>query len=205
MPIKRHARWTRLGLAAVLVAVTGAGVATHATPASASGITFVYNLDASTHIKKLNQDVVIPRGTFTATIDLATGKLTGDITLPTATTTVSLAGLPAATAKFKTVEVKPVTGHINLSTFDVSATAVFNIKIPSVNPLGLPINVVGDRCHTSEPVHVTMSGHASFAGGTFTGTYTIPDFSSCSASTLAINALIPGPGNTFTAVATQRT
>ncbi len=205
MHTKSRARAARIGLvAAVLAGAMSVAVVHDSSPASATPVTFVYNLNASTHIKKLNQDIVIPRGTFTATIDFPSGDLTGSIALPKATSTVMLAGLPAATATFKTVEVKPVTGHIDFSTFNVTATAVFDIKIPSVEPLGLPVNVVGNHCHTSQPVRVTMRGHASFSGGTFTGTYTIPDFTNCSASTLAINALIPGPGNTFTAVASAR-
>jgi hypothetical protein len=36
----------------------------------------------------------------------------------------------------------------------------------------------------------------------FSGTYTIPPLQNCGAATKALNLVVPGPGNTFTAVAT---
>jgi hypothetical protein len=50
-----------------------------------------------------------------------------------------------------------------------------------------------------------MSGKASFTGpSTFTGSYTIPQFANCSLATPVLNQLIPGPGNSFKAVATPK-
>jgi hypothetical protein len=37
---------------------------------------------------------------------------------------------------------------------------------------------------------------------TFTGTFTIPKFKTCGLATAALNQLIPGPGNTFSATST---
>jgi hypothetical protein len=174
-----------------------------ATTAAAPGtIPFNYWVDATTTLKKLNQTVKVPRGTFVGSVNIATSKLTGVITLPPAKAPVKLAGIGLATATFKMTEVKPVTGSIDPS-FVVTATGVFNIQIVSVTPVGLAsVNLVGNQCTTSTPVSVTMSG--PFTAGKFSGIYTIPPLQNCGAATKALNLVVPGPGNTFSAVATPR-
>ncbi len=195
-----------------LVLVLCAPVVLWARPASAfppgdAVIDFSYKVTASTHIKKLNQTITPPPGTFKGGIDLSTQRLVGSITLPPATFTFALAGLvPLVTATAQIVQAKPVTGTINLSNFFVKTTSQFNIRILSAYaalppiPLVPPVNLVGNSCTTSKPVSVTMSGTAHLGGTShFSGTFTIPDFKSCGLATVALNQLIPGPGNTFTA------
>ena len=46
-----------------------------------------------------------------------------------------------------------------------------------------------------------MNGTANLSGAsTFSSTYTIPDLANCGLATTALNLVIPGPGNTFSAV-----
>jgi len=195
-----------LGLATLGVAGAPASAQTSSATASATAepaasLAFNYWIDATTHLKKLNQTVKVPRGTFTGSIDIATSVLTGTITLPPATAPFKVAGLPLATATFKMTQVKPVTGFVDLSTATVTATATVSIQIVKVTPIGLPfVNLVGNNCKTSTPVVVKMSG--LITAGIFSGTYTIPPLQNCGASTAALNLAVPGPGNTFTAVAT---
>ncbi len=175
--------------------------ASNAAAQPAASLPFSYWIDAKTTLKKLKQTVTVPRGTFTGSIDIATSQLTGAITLPAAKAPFKVAGLPLATATFKMTQVKPVTGSVDLSTAMVTATATVSIQIVSVNPIALPsVNLVGNSCKTSKPVVVTMSG--LITDGIFSGTYTIPPLQNCGASTKALNLVVPGPGNTFTAVAT---
>ena len=133
-----------------------------------------------------------------------TFKLTGTISLPPAKSTVAVAGLPLATATFKTVEVGPVTGTVNFSKMTATATSVFNIEIPSVTPTGLSFaNLVGNSCTTSTPVHVTMTGSLK-PPLKFSGIFTVPPLKTCGAATPALNLVVPGPGNTFSATATPK-
>jgi hypothetical protein len=191
---------------------------------------FKYNVAATTQIAKINQTVSPPPGIFQGGIDLANGQLKGSITLPPATFTYQVEGLVPVTATAAIVQVKPVTGHVNIGNFHVTATATFNIHIltayvstptlptlPTV-PITLPVtipsiplppvtippvNLVGNSCSTATPISVTMSGIAHLgAPSKFTGTFTIPDFANCGPATSEFNQLIPGPGNTFSAVAT---
>jgi hypothetical protein len=183
------------GAASAQPAVSSAGAQPDAS------LAFSYWIDATTTLKKLKQTVTVPRGTFIGSVDFSTSKLTGNIKLPAAKAPFKEAGFPLATATFKMTQVKPVTGTLDLSTLVVTATATVSIQIVSVTPVGLPfVNLVGNSCKTSKPVSVTMSG--GFTDGVFSGTYTIPPLANCGASTKALNLLVPGPGNTFTAVAT---
>jgi hypothetical protein len=163
---------------------------------------FDWKVDATTHLAKLNQTVTVPTGSFVGSVNLATGALTGHITLPPASTTVSLAGIGLARATFQISEVQPVSGHVDLATLQATATSVFDIKVVKASPALLPfLNLVGNSCKTSTPVTVTMSGLASLtSSATFTGTYTIPKLAHCGLATTALNLVVPGPGNTFTAV-----
>ncbi len=176
---------------------------------------FNYNVIASTHIKKLNQTITTPPGgKFLGEVDFDTQKLRGTIKLPPVTFTFSQAGVPLATATAKIVAAKRITGKINLNNFKVTTTSTFNMRIvsayaatpsvPGVGPLPLPpVNLVGDQCTTEKPIVVTMSGIAKIGQeSTFTGTFAIPNFKTCSVMTTLLNQLVPGPGNTFSATAT---
>jgi hypothetical protein len=163
-------------------------------------IPVTYTVNASTTLAKLHQTVTVPPGTFKGSIDLTTATLTGNLTLPPASTTVSVAGIGLAKATFELSPVKPVVGKVNFSTLAVTATAEFNVLVTSVEPLSLPVNLVGNKCGTSQPVSVTFSGTFSLtAKSTFSGTYTIPPLSHCGLATPALNLVIPGPGNAFNA------
>src|SRR4029079_19714022 len=85
----------------------------HQTSSVATDVMFPFNyvVDVVTHLNTLNQDVTIPTGTFTGIIDLTTGALPADITLPPADFTFTLAGAGAVTAHMQITETQPITGH----------------------------------------------------------------------------------------------
>ena len=196
----------RVVLAAALTMVAG-GVGLPAARANAATtIPFNWNVDASTTLAKLKLTVDVHGGTFSGAVDVATGALTGDITLPPSTKNISLGRFPLASATFAMTEARPVTGTVNLSTLHVTTTATFNIRITNVTVLGLPFNLVGNGCTTSHSIPVTMSGTANLAGASkFSGTYTIPQLVNCGPLTPLLNLVIPGPGNSFAATATPKT
>ena len=199
----RTARWIALP---VMTAALLTVASTNAAGGADATFPFNWKVDASTHLQKLNQTVNVPTGSFVGSVDLVTGDLTGHITLPPASTTVSIAGIGLARATFQISEVRPVTGHVDFTTLQATATSVFDIKVVRASPVLLPfVNLVGNSCQTSTPVTVTMSGAASLtAASTFTGNYTIPNLAHCGLATTALNLVVPGPGNTFTAVATPQ-
>jgi hypothetical protein len=194
-----------LAAAAALTAALAALVAL-GEPASAEPIVPVQQrIDAVAHVARLGQDIEVVGGSFTGSVDLGTGAITGDIVLPPATTFVSLAGLlPAARATFEMRPVGPATGHLDLAGGTASITSTFDIYVPRIDPLGLGLaNLSTPNCKTTTPITVTMSGPFNLTGpSTFSGDFTIPRFQRCGLSTTALNLLAPGPGNTFTATAT---
>jgi hypothetical protein len=202
--------------AAVVIALTAVStMAVVAQPSGASDASiykFNFNVDATTHLQKLDQTITVHGGTFSGGIDFATtgdfAPLTGNFTLPDTTFTYQAAGiLPVLTATARIAPTAPVTGTLQLSTLTVTATAKFNIKIVSAIAAGTTgPNLVGNSCRTSSPISVTMSGPASFGSASvFTGAFTIPKLIYCGvAQTTALNLVLPGPGNTFTASATPK-
>jgi hypothetical protein len=194
-----------VAVAAILTAALAGSVAL-APPASADPIVPVeQRIDAVATVARLGQDIEVEGGSFTGTVDLGTGAITGDIVLPPATTFVKLAGLlPAARATFEMRPVGPATGTLDLAGGTASITSTFNIHVPRIDPLGIGlVNLSTARCRTVTPITVTMSGPFNLSGpSTFSGDFTIPQFQDCGLSTAALNLLAPGPGNTFTATAT---
>ncbi len=191
-----------VGLAALVATLVPGGLATAATSSKEASSLYPinYTVKATTTLAKLNQTVTVPPGSFKGSLNLSTLVLKGKLDLPPATTTVDVAGIGLANATFELSETKEVTGKVNLSTLKVTSTASFNVLITSLEPLGLPINLVGNSCGTATPVSVTFSGKFSFSGSSkFSGDYTIPQLQKCELLTPVLNELVPGPNNVFSA------
>lgn len=194
----------RIALTVVLVLVC---IGLIAGPAVAEGsiYNFDYRVNATVHLQKLDQTATVPPGRFTGFIDFGNGALLGSITLPLTTVQLSLAGVvPLVTATFKIIPTKKVTGYVDLNTFNVTATATFNLQIiKAYAATAKSVNLVGSTCTTAKPISVTMSGPASIGGSsTFSGIFSIPFFKTCGRVTTALDEAVSGPGNTFVAVAT---
>jgi len=197
-------RISRSGLAVLMVVMfAGIGLASTAPTASADTIVPIHwTVNASTTLKSLNLNVTVPPGSFVGQVDLTTGALSGNLSLPAASRTISLFGFPLATATFSMKETCPITGHVNLATGSVTVNSSFTFSITSATLSFLPwLNLVGNHCHGVTPVTVNMSGPVNFTGAsTFSSTYTVPNFTGCGfLVTPLLNLIIPGPGNTFTA------
>ena len=207
-------------VAAIVIAVSGlAALAIGTQPAAGDASNYVrfnYNVDATTHLKTLDQTIVIKGGVFNGYIDFTNAgaesvlPLKGSIGLPQATFTYHAAGIvPLITATAKIVPTKNVVGTLDLlNGLTVTATASFNIRIVSAYAQGTTTNLVGNTCKTASPVTVTMSGPGSLGTdpSVFSGEFTLPPLQGCGlVQTAALNLVLPGPGNTFTALATPKT
>jgi hypothetical protein len=187
-------------LAVVLGLSAGAGTVL-APAASAGTIDLHWNISATAHIAKSGSDVNMSGGRFDGAIDTDTGNLSGSMSLPPATVTVNLLGsIPAADVTVQITPVGKTTGHVDFSTFHVTTKSTFNIRVTKVTPHGSDVNIVGDDCKTEKPITVRLGGTADLEHpSTFSGTFAIPEFEDCRFFEAAINQLIPGPGNTFSA------
>ena len=83
---------------------------------------------------------------------------------------------------------------------------MFNIQVVSAYAGIVPVNLVGNSCTTSTARRRDddAAPRRSVRPSTFSGPYTIPPLKNCGLTTAALNLVIPGPGNTFTATATPQ-
>jgi hypothetical protein len=157
-------------------------------------------VDASTYVKAENQTTVMPTGVFTGVINENNGKLTGNLSVPPATSPVKLEGQGVGSATIQMVLTKPVSGRINFKKFTIRSTSTFNIDVTSLTPTGTSLNLVGNGCRTATPITLTLTGaFAAIGSSTYTGTFTIPPFTNCLAMTPLLTQEVSGPGNTITA------
>jgi len=197
---------TRRGTLAALFLVLVASASFWSAPSASAAdviLPIQWNINATTHIKSVNMDVVVPQGTFTGQINLTTGDLTGTIALPPAVKEIRFFGIKLASATFAMAPAGPITGKVNLATMDVTVNAAFNFKITKATLALFPwLNLISPSCTGVTPVTVSMAGKVDLSGApqTFSSTYTIPKFKDCGLLvTPLLNLVIPGPGNTFSA------
>jgi hypothetical protein len=196
---------TRRGGLVALILVLVASASFWSAPSAQADVILpiTWNINATTHIKSVNMDVVVPQGTFTGEINLTTGDLTGNIALPPAVQEIKFFGIKLASATFAMSPAAPITGKVNLATFEVTVNASYNFKITKATLALLPrLNLIDPRCTGVTPVTVSMAGKVDLSGApqAFSSEYTIPKFKNCGLLvTPLLNLIIPGPGNTFSA------
>lgn len=201
----------RLAAAVMATLVAGATLATAAGPASANTasantaaaatkIHAIYKVTGSTYIKAPNFTLSLGPGRLSSRVDLRTGKLTANLSMPNATGSFKQLGIVPVTATTQFINDGPTTGRLNLRTGGVKTKSKITLRIVSLTVAGLPVPV-GNSCQTKDAVVVRLASKPGFnalLGGTVAGTYTIPDFSHCGLATPLINLTLPGPGNTIT-------
>jgi hypothetical protein len=200
-------RFTRLsGLRTTAVAaLTGSlamfGITASAGAASADTIiSATYPVTGSTFIKAPNFTLKLGPGKLASKVDLTTGKITANLSLPDATGSFKQDGLIPVTATTRFINNGPTRGTINLDTGAVHSTSHVTLRIVDLKVAGIDMPV-GSSCQTSTPVTVKVASQPGFnilKGGNLAGTYAIPQFTNCGLETLLINLTIPGPGNTIT-------
>ena len=199
---------SRAAHAVTVPAATGllAAAAVIASPAIASagsGLTVTYPLHGSTHLKAPNTSVSLGPGTLKATLNLSSGALTANLSLPAAKVSFKELGLIPVSATTEFIQDGPTTGKVNVNTGAVTTTSKIILKITSMSVAGLPV-AVGHACESATPAVITVKSQRGFSvisGGKLAGTYTIPAFAHCGLAgvlTPLINLSITGPGNTIT-------
>lgn len=193
------------GLAVTTMAAVTA-IAFSVGPAKADTvIDAAFPVTGSTHLNGTNSDMALGPGTLSSAVDLSVTpvSVTGNVSLPPSTGSFNVIGIVPVSATIAFVPVGQTTGTITGALTDgtVTATSQFTLKITALSVAGLNV-LPGDHCQTSTPVTLTVTSadFNALAGGTLTGTYTIPKFRSCGPlgiETPIINALVPGPNNTI--------
>lgn len=193
----------RLGRVVAVVALATASASVLPAPAQADPIVPIdWKVDVTSHLAKLNKDLVVPTGTFTGGFDVATWQLTGNLALPEATSRLDLGSLPLAKVTMAMEQTAPVSGGVDLFTMTGTARSTFNVRILAIRPVLTPwVNLVNPACVTRTPVVADLGGKVDLQlGSTFTGTYDLPKFTGCGIGVTAIvNQIVSGSGNSLTA------
>lgn len=193
----------RLGRVVAVVALATASASVLPAPAQADPIVPIdWKVDVTSHLAKLNKDLVVPTGTFTGGFDVATWQLTGNLALPEATSRLDLGSLPLAKVTMAMEQTAPVSGGVDLFTMTGTARSTFNVRILAIRPVLTPwVNLVNPACVTRTPVVADLGGKVDLQlGSTFTGTYDLPKFTGCGIGvTAVVNQIVSGSGNSLTA------
>lgn len=181
-----------VGALALTGVLLGAGTA-------AADPVFTYDITKGTStIKKLNAELPLGPGSLVVDLEGATGRFTADLELPPATGSFKVFGIFPTTAKITLEEAEPTVG--TLTDGVVESHSKVTIRLSDVKAIGLPL-FVGDKCRTKVPADVVMRSAPDFnpleGGDLVAAAYTIPEFTDCGLSTLMLNGIIPGPGNTI--------
>jgi hypothetical protein len=164
-------------------------------------LTVSYDANGSSTIAKTGSTTAL--GPAVLTVDLQDdASFTGHLPLPPTQTSFKALGLLPTTATVSFVEAAPLTGKLLNRPFRITSTASYYLKLSDVTVAGLPA-LVGDNCRTTDPVQIpanTPDGQPFDldTGGPLAGTFTIGNFQDCGLTTILLNLLVPGPGNTAT-------
>jgi hypothetical protein len=185
----------RMILGAGVLAV--AGIAATAGTAHADNVLTVhYSVTGTAYIAKLGSTLNLGQGTLVANVDFTTGATTSTLEMPPATVTMEEFGFIPVTATAVINQLGPANSTVSGNS--ISATATVQMQFTHLSVFGVSIPV-GSSCETS-PFSVSLASGAGFTtngGGPVSGTFTIPDFHGCGLTTLALNLLVPGAGNSF--------
>ena len=195
----------RAGVTAAALALATGGLVTSAGSATAAPVakklTVRYDAVGTSTIAKPNSTVTLGPATLRTRL-APDGSFTARLPLPPTTSTFKVLGFVPIAATVTFVPSGVATGKLTFTgaTGSVTTTASYFLKLSNVKAGGIP-TLVGSNCQTAAPVTIPLSTPAGQAfdlttGGTVSGTFTIGNFANCGLTTLLLNALVPGPGNT---------
>ncbi|MFI9008341.1 hypothetical protein ACIGNX_14040 [Actinosynnema sp. NPDC053489] len=182
-------------LAAAALSPTGAARREVPAPRPAAGIKVVYRVEGTSRIHKLQSDLAIGPGLLEAEIDLVSGTITGDLTLPPSDGYFVVFGFVPTTARTDLIPVAKVTGTIKEG--DVAANSRLDIALGDVAVNAQPLDV-GGACRTVEPASIDLAGPFELAQMRMRGVYAIPPFAGCRGRERLdplLTGLISGPDN----------
>lgn len=193
-------RVLRRALVAVSAATAVLGLL--APPASAAPLPIEnWTANVTTHVTAINQDVTIPPGSFSGTVETDTGAMTGTLTAPPATINYNAFVFLATTITFNVDQIGPITGNVNLQTGTVTATDTFDVRLSSVKLFGLELLDPAQVCKTATPSVANLTGTIDLAASPATvelhGSYDIAGLTGCGFWGGLISGFTAGTGNSL--------
>ncbi|WP_163511495.1 hypothetical protein [Fodinicola acaciae] len=161
-----------------------------------AGLAVSYWVDGLSTINKLDSSIVVGRGHFDSMVDLATGKITGDLHLPPSKGQFLAFRFMPVGAVTDFIPAGPSSGTITAGIVDI--TSEVYLRTRDANQNGVPLDL-GAECVTSTPVKMHIRGPLNLLGKSeFDTTYAIPPFVGCGGKEnldRLLTAMISGPDN----------
>ncbi|GAA0643719.1 hypothetical protein GCM10010174_78300 [Kutzneria viridogrisea] len=180
----------------VTTTTTTPPVTTTTTTPGGGTINYGYGLKGSSVIRNLNGTVPLSGG-IDASLELATGKFSADLSLNPTHARFSLFGFLPVSTDIAFSSAGRTTG--SLSGGKLISHSKLTIKLPRVTLFGIPISS-SPNCRTSSPSDIDLSSDSGFdplRGGKLSGTYGIAPLTGCGLFTGFISAFTTGGGNTI--------
>ncbi|WP_253778018.1 DUF6801 domain-containing protein [Goodfellowiella coeruleoviolacea] len=163
-----------------------------------------YVMNGTSRIAKFGSEMRLGPGSMSTSINLQTGVLVGDMSLPTSASYFVNFNFVPSTSNVDMLPAARVSGIYQRGIATANSQVI--IKLSDVMMGGAPLNV-GPSCQTVRPASIDLTGPLQpTKGGTLTATYTIPEFAGCGTSEpldALFTGLISGPGNTLTMTLTR--
>lgn len=173
-------------------------------PVPAAGLKLKYKVDGVNRVAKLQSDLVIGPGDLETEIDLITGDLKGDLTLPPSNGYFIVFGFMPNTARVELIPTAQVVGKISAG--QIKANSQLHIKLSDVHVNGQFLDV-GPDCKTETPASIDLEGPFDLAKIPMKATFTIPRFAGCQGAERLdplFTGLISGPDNKLDLTLTAR-
>ncbi|GAB2694708.1 hypothetical protein [Thalassiella azotivora] len=201
----RRTRLRRLGAAAVAAAAVAGTTLATAPAAQAEPVHLEWNqVTGETILVKPDPDlaVQIPTSRFVADVDLATGELQGELTVPDLTVKTHILGFVPVTAVVKLKSVDATTGTVDLANDRITSTSRFEMQVTRVSQDWIPsLNLVKSGCRTAEASEATLTNTTPidiFGETTLSGQFDVSGFTGCGLLTPVLTRMMSGAGNTLT-------
>lgn len=178
------------------VSLTGEGASQ-----DGGGVDIAADLEGETKLKNIRTPVPLS-GMVDATVDLATGMLTADLSLDPTQAVLKLPFVRVyADIAFEQAE--ETTGTFNAGNLSTESRMDIVLTKLSVSFFGFKVPIGGgDQCRTIDPALIELESPADepFSlqeGGPVEGTYTIPPVDNCGGLEGLLNPIMAGPGNSI--------
>ncbi|MCX2729592.1 hypothetical protein OOZ19_05030 [Saccharopolyspora sp. NFXS83] len=165
----------------------------------AEPIRITYDVTGASRTRALNSDIKLGPGTMVANVDVLSGELAGELTLPPVPGYFTIFGFMPSTATVEFLPVGPVVGTIELGKVEVTADVDIRLRDTTIGDVAL---AAGTDCRTARPASLHLISDPNFnplVGGTLSAVFTIPEFRGCGAGEPLdplFTGLVSGPGNT---------
>lgn len=165
----------------------------------AEPIRITYDVTGASRTRALNSDIKLGPGTMVANVDVLSGELSGELTLPPVPGYFTIFGFMPSTATVEFLPVGPVVGTIELGKVEVTADVDIRLRNTTIGDVAL---AAGPDCRTVRPASLHLISDPNFnplVGGTLSAVFTIPEFHGCGTGEPLdplFTGLVSGPDNT---------